>query len=132
MLPDPEQGLNYAISEIYFDADLYGITHLTIAHGDLPLASDLTQFAQKSTMTIVPDRHKHGTNLLSIPTGYDFKFAFGEDSFKKHLLAAKTVGLNVSIIEDLNLMIDIDTTDDLATLAQQSSINFFDMPDLTN
>lgn len=132
VLPDPDLGLNYAISEIYHAADRYGVTHITIAHGDLPLASDLTQFAQESTMTIVPDRHMHGTNLLSIPTGYSFDFAFGKNSFKNHLLEAKAVGLHVSVIEDLNLMIDIDTTDDLATLARQSPINFFDLPDLTN
>lgn len=132
VLADPNRGLNFAINKIYCHAGLCGVSHVTIAHGDLPLASDLTKFARPATLTIVPDRHKAGTNLISLPTNCQFQFCFGHGSFHKHQTAADSSGLAISVVEDSNLMIDIDTTDDLKTLAKCSSINFFDASIFTN
>lgn len=116
-LPDPGRNLNQIVNSLYRSASDFGISHLTVAHGDLPLARDLTSLKQSSSAVIVPDRHRNGTNVLSIPTGTNFTFAYGTDSLEKHLLEARLNNLQVSLVEDPDLMIDIDFPEDLDQIA---------------
>ena len=59
-----------------------------VAHGDLPLAEDLTVAAGFDGVTLVPDRHDDGTNVLAVPTGAGFVFHYGPGSFGLHLVSS--------------------------------------------
>ncbi|MEY3316039.1 MAG: 2-phospho-L-lactate guanylyltransferase, partial [Actinomycetota bacterium] len=74
-----------------------------------------------SSVTLVPDRHEDGTNVMVVPTNFDFEFSYGKNSFAAHQKMAKKYGLSVRILHDLSLAVDIDTADDLA-VAQQLEI----------
>ena len=66
---------------------------------------------------LVPDRHGTGTNVLSLPVGCGFKFAYGVGSFDRHLAEAERLsqaaGLKVTVLEDENLAWDVDEPADL-------------------
>jgi 2-phospho-L-lactate guanylyltransferase (CobY/MobA/RfbA family) len=94
-----------------------------IVHSDLPLPNNLGSLLVSShtsnSVTIVPDRHHDGTNVLIIPTGADFHCHYGAQSFSAHVTEANRLGLAIEIIEDDELALDIDTPDDLLVLPTQ-------------
>ena len=109
-----------------------GIRHaLTTGHdrvllvpGDTPLlgSDELTGMlgraeADATAVTIVPDRHREGTNalLLSPPTAIDP--SFGPGSLARHVAAARAAGVSHRVEELPGLMLDLDTPEDLATLS---------------
>ena len=53
---------------------------LIIVHGDLRHPEGLGAFDPDDAVTIVTDHHGLGTNVLALPTGLDFHFAYGADS----------------------------------------------------
>lgn len=122
-LPDPGSNLNQIINSLYGAAFEFGITHLTVAHGDLPLARDLTWLKKDLSAVIVPDRHRSGTNVLSIPTGTKFIFSYGIGSLEKHIQQARLSDMEVSLVEDPNLMIDIDLPEDLDQISSKLNWN---------
>ena len=67
-------------------------------------------------MVVVPDRHGDGTNVLLVPTGAGFEFAYGPGSFAAHLAEAERLGLPVEVVHDDDLAWDIDTPEDLTVL----------------
>ena len=64
-------------------------------------------------MTLVPDRHRDGTNVIALPTDMPFQFAYGPGSFQRHLDSAIADGLSVRVRRDPLLALDIDTPSDL-------------------
>jgi 2-phospho-L-lactate guanylyltransferase (CobY/MobA/RfbA family) len=94
-----------------------------IVHGDLPLPHRLRELLESTvasnTVTIVPDRHRDGTNVLIIPSGVGFKCHYGAQSFEAHKAEATKLGLPLQIIIDDELALDIDTPDDLVALPTQ-------------
>ncbi|MCL5077059.1 MAG: 2-phospho-L-lactate guanylyltransferase [Actinobacteria bacterium] len=122
-LPDPGSTLNQIINNLYKASFEFGISHLTVAHGDLPLARDLTCLKQDLSAVIVPDRHRSGTNVLSIPTGTKFIFSYGFGSLEKHIQQARLNNLQVSLVEDPSLMIDIDMPEDLDQITSKLNWN---------
>ncbi|WP_419840974.1 2-phospho-L-lactate guanylyltransferase [Candidatus Poriferisodalis sp.] len=87
--------------------------HVLIAHADLPLADTLTGLAESGTVTIVPDRHLDGTNVLSLPLGTGFQFRYGPGSFTAHCEEAMRCGLDLRVRRIAALAVDVDTPDDL-------------------
>ena len=87
-----------------------------IAHGDLPRASNLATLCERAGVVVVPDRHGDGTNVLLVPTGAGFEFAYGPGSFAAHLAEAERLGLPVEVVHDDDLSWDIDTPEDLTVL----------------
>jgi len=69
-------------------------------------------------MAVVPCHRDDGTPVLSVPTDTDteFEFAYGEDSFRRHVALARRHGLAVRVVRDPNLAFDVDVSDDLARL----------------
>jgi len=114
-------GLNAAVQEGISAAHKY--ERVMIVHSDLPLPSRLRELLGSSVasnrVTIVPDRHRDGTNVLIIPSGAGFECHYGARSFAAHMAEATKLGLAVEIIEDNELALDIDTPDDLAALPTQ-------------
>ena len=114
-------GLNAAVKEGISAAHEY--ERVMIVHSDLPLPSRLRELLGSSvasnTVTIVPDRHRDGTNVLIIPSGVGFTCHYGAKSFEAHKAEATKLGLPLHIVEDDELALDIDTPDDLAALPTQ-------------
>lgn len=90
-----------------------GRDHVLIAHADLPHAETLDGLAEAGTVTIVPDRHLDGTNVIALPLGAGFEFHYGPGSFGAHCAEALRCGLDLRVRRVAALEFDIDTPDDL-------------------
>lgn len=107
-------GLNRAISAGRDHLRALGYARIVIAHADLPHAVDLRIANEKNGITIVADRHRDGTNVMSLPTGIDFTFAYGPGSFRSHLDISRRLGIEPLVLDDPLLAWDVDHPDDLA------------------
>lgn len=94
---------------------------MVLTHADLPLVTSFDDVLDQHPtpdrprgITIVPDRHMSGTNLLVVPCAVDFDFAYGPGSFDLHRSAARAAGLGVTVVEDPTFGWDMDEPDDLA------------------
>jgi len=112
-------GLNGAVANAV-DTAQYKRDWVLIAHSDLPFPEALLTVIDRelvtTTVTIVPDRHSDGTNVLVIPAGCGFTFHYGPGSFAAHQEEAARIGLPIRIVRHEQLGLDIDTPDDLAQL----------------
>jgi 2-phospho-L-lactate guanylyltransferase (CobY/MobA/RfbA family) len=77
--------------------------------------------AREGKVTLVPDRHRDGTNVLSFPINNSFTTAYGPGSCDNHIRLAIDAGLEYEIIEDNDLALDLDTADDLSELARRET-----------
>jgi 2-phospho-L-lactate guanylyltransferase len=93
-----------------------GTQRAIVAHADLPQAADLGWVDRGEGVTIVPDRHGDGTNVIALPTGAGFRFAYGAGSCASHLAEAQRLGLATAVIPDERLGWDVDRPEDLACL----------------
>lgn len=109
----PGAGLNGAVSRSVEQLAHEGISHVAVAHGDLPLAHDLAALIVPGAITLVPDAHRDGTNVVAVPTGLGFAFSYGAGSFQRHLAQALDSGQRTNVRRDSQLARDIDTPDDL-------------------
>ncbi|MEI2704031.1 MAG: hypothetical protein V9E89_01955 [Ilumatobacteraceae bacterium] len=64
----PDRGLNGAVEAGVAEVGDAGYDHVVVAHSDLPLATRLPRLATAGTVTLVPDRHGDGTNVIALPT----------------------------------------------------------------
>ncbi len=112
-------GLNGAVAN-GVDTATYKREWVLIAHSDLPFPEALLSVIDldlvTTTVTIVPDRHLDGTNVLVIPARCGFTFHYGPESFSAHRAEAERIGLPVRVIQHEQLGLDIDTPEDLAKL----------------
>ena len=63
----PGLGLNGAVEAGVAHLARRGVDRVVVAHADLPLATDLTWLADTDGVTLVPDRHRDGTNVACVP-----------------------------------------------------------------
>lgn len=107
-------GLNSALQQAAGFARYSGAAKLLIAASDLPLLSvaDLAALAQQHC-AVASDRHGNGTNALLWPASPLPDFCFGENSFARHLEAARAAGHEPHIIARPGLAHDIDLPADL-------------------
>jgi len=96
-----------------------GADHLIVAHADLPLARSLSHIAIDGAVSLVPDRHRDGTNVLSFPIASMFTTAYGPGSYDNHVQLAHDAGLACHTIVDDDLALDLDTADDLSELLRR-------------
>lgn len=111
-------GLNAAVTDAVAVLAAAGVDRVIVAHGDLPFAADLAALADGEGVTVVPDRHDDGSNVLVVPTGVGFRFAYGPGSFARHLLEAERLELGVRVVRDAGLGWDVDRPDDLVALEE--------------
>ncbi len=110
----PGLGLNGAVSDgIAHLQSARGAIEVVVAHGDLPLADDFTRVTGFAGITLVPDRHDDGTNVLCVPTGVGFTFAYGPASFTRHRDEADRLRLPYRVLRDPRLGWDVDVPADL-------------------
>jgi 2-phospho-L-lactate guanylyltransferase len=114
---EPGQGLNGAVGAGVAQLAAAGVEWAIVAHGDLPRARDLGALAPFAGITLVPDRKDDGTNVLRLPLGCGFRFAYGPGSFRAHRAEANRLGLPVRVLRIPALAYDVDWPADVAELA---------------
>jgi 2-phospho-L-lactate/phosphoenolpyruvate guanylyltransferase len=114
----PDLGLNGAVEAGIAHLARRGTERVIVAHADLPLATDLAWLADAEGATLVPDRHRDGTNVLSVPTAAGFVPAYGAGSFRAHRAEAERLGLVTRLVPDAALGWDVDVPADLAVPAE--------------
>ena len=117
---EPGQGLNGAVRAGVDRLARTGARWVTVAHGDLPRAHGLGVLAPFEGVTLVPDRRDDGTNVLRLPAGSDFRFAYGPGSFRAHRAEATRLGLAVRVLRHPDLAYDVDWPADVVELNQTS------------
>ena len=117
---EPGQGLNGAVRAGVDRLARAGARWVTVAHGDLPRAHDLGMLAPFEGVTLVPDRRDDGTNVLRLPAGSGFRFAYGPGSFRTHRAEATRIGLPVRVLRKPDLAYDVDWPADVAELERPS------------
>lgn len=113
---EPGQGLNRAVQSGVRHLAGLGVEHVTVAHADLPLASDLAWVSRYAGVTLVPDRRDDGTNVIGLPADSGFVFSYGAGSFGRHLDEARRLGLALRVVRSPDLSWDVDVPDDLSAL----------------
>ena len=115
---EPGQGLNGAVRAGVDRLARVGTRWVTVAHGDLPRAHGLGKLTPFDGVTLVPDRRDDGTNVLRLPAGSDFRFAYGPGSFRSHRAEATRLGLPVRVLREPNLAYDVDWPADVVELGR--------------
>ncbi len=110
---EPGRGLNGAVEAGVHHLATLGVAHVTVAHADLPRASDLTEVGDVAGITLVPDRYGNGTNVLALPADAGFQFSYGPGSFARHRVEAQRLGVSVRILDRPDLAWDVDEPDDV-------------------
>lgn len=109
----PGTDLNGAVQQAFGELGADGFSSVAIAHGDLPLAASLHELLDWSGVTLVPDRHRSGTNVLVVPTSVDFHFQYGTNSLALHVAEAVRHRRGMRIVHDERLGWDVDHPGDL-------------------
>jgi 2-phospho-L-lactate guanylyltransferase len=109
----PGLGLNGAVTAGVDALAATGVRRVVVAHADLPRARDLAVVAAGDGVVAVPDRHDDGTNVLAVPTGVGFEFAYGPGSFARHAAEAARLGLALTVLRPADLTWDVDVPADL-------------------
>ena len=99
-----------------------GFERVLLVPGDTPLLSstELEGLLAESPedVVIVPDRHGTGTNGLLLRPPTVIEPSFGPDSLKRHVAAAEAAGVPHRVERLESRMFDVDTSEDLAVVAQ--------------
>lgn len=114
---EPGRGLNGAVEAGVDHLVSHGVTQVTVAHADLPRATDLARVGDAPGITLVPDRYGNGTNVIALPAGCGFHFSYGPGSFARHRAEAERLGLPVRILDRPDLAWDIDEPADVIPVA---------------
>jgi 2-phospho-L-lactate/phosphoenolpyruvate guanylyltransferase len=96
-----------------------GVERILIVHADLARARSLERLADdgpRPVAALVPCHRDDGTNVLALPAGTGFQFAYGPGSFRRHAAEARRLGLGLRVVRDPDLAFDIDVPEDLAGL----------------
>lgn len=112
----PGTGLNGAVTRGVGVLADRGFEEVVVAHGDLPGARRFDHLTGAGGVTAIPDRRADGTNVLCVPTGVGFDFAYGKGSFRRHCTEAQRLGLQLRIHHDPDLNWDVDLPEDLLRL----------------
>jgi 2-phospho-L-lactate guanylyltransferase len=120
---EPGRGLNGAVQAGVEHLRAGGVTQVTVAHADLPRASDLagvgdgTGVGDVPGITLVPDRYGNGTNVIALPADAGFQFSYGPGSFARHRAEARRLGLPTRVLDRPDLAFDIDEPGDVVPVA---------------
>ncbi len=114
---EPGRGLNGAVEAGVTHLSAMGVTQVTVAHADLPRATDLAGVGDTAGITLVPDRYGNGTNVIALPTGAGFQFSYGPGSFARHRAEATRIGFTPRILDRPDLAWDVDEPSDVVPVA---------------
>jgi len=113
--------LNEALRSVRNVAIEGGAASLLVLFSDLPnvTVEDIRALVEASTrcnVVIGPDRRVEGTNALLLRPPDAIDYAFGNQSFEKHLAAASKAGLEVAVLRRDGIGLDVDFPEDLAAM----------------
>ena len=98
-----------------------GFERVLLVPGDTPLLSatevDALLADAPEAVVIVPDRHGTGTNGLLLHPPTAIEPSFGPDSLARHVGLAEAAGVTHRVAQVQSLMFDVDTSEDLAVVA---------------
>ena len=114
---EPGRGLNGAVEAGVDRLRSAGVSQVTVAHADLPRASDLALVGEAPGITLVPDRYGNGTNVIALPADAGFQFSYGPGSFARHRAEAERLGLPTRVLDRPDLAWDIDEPGDVIPVA---------------
>ena len=114
---EPGRGLNGAVEAGIEHLVANGVTQVTVAHADLPRASDLALVGDDPGITLVPDRYGNGTNVIVVPGDAGFRFSYGPGSFARHRNEAERLGIPFRVLDRPDLAWDIDEPGDVVPVA---------------
>lgn len=121
--------LNPALTRATEVVRLWGGDAVLILPADLPFitAEDVSQIAENgrygSTIVIATDEAKDGTNAMLVqPLGL-IPYAYGDQSYERHVIAAKLAGAELKIYESSTTELDIDMPADLDKFNQRLAEN---------
>lgn len=117
VLREPGVGLNAAVAAALSQLASEGYGRIVVAHGDLPLATNLAWLAEEEGIVLVPDRHRDGTNVISLPATCGFQFRYGPGSFARHQEEAERTGVPWKVVYDDALAWDVDLPGDMSAIA---------------
>jgi 2-phospho-L-lactate guanylyltransferase len=107
-------GLNGAVDDGVDRIGSSGFDHVLVTHADLARPDRLLDVAVADRITLVPDRRRDGTNVMSFPIHARLRAAYGGGSFRRHLAQALDHrGVELEVRCDLDLALDLDTRRDL-------------------
>jgi 2-phospho-L-lactate/phosphoenolpyruvate guanylyltransferase len=99
-----------------------GFERVLLVPGDTPLLApgelDALLANAPEQVVIVPDRHGTGTNGLLLQPPEVIEPSFGPDSLQRHVAAAEAAGVTHRVERVPSLVFDVDTSDDLAVVAE--------------
>lgn len=110
---EPGRGLNGAVEAGVDHLAAMEVRTVVVAHGDLPRASGLAALGDPAGVTLVPDRHGNGTNVIVLPAGSGFRFSYGPGSFARHRAECERLGLPFRVARPPGLAFDVDLPADL-------------------
>lgn len=113
---EPGRGLNGAVEAGVDHLTAAGVVQVTVAHADLPRAADLARVGAAPGITLVPDRHGNGTNVIALPTGIGFRFSYGPGSFARHRTEAERLAIELHVLDRPDLAWDVDEPADVLAL----------------
>lgn len=121
LVEEPPFGLNAAFAAGLRRARAATDGPVLLLPGDLPLINpaDLEMAGRAvagGALLLAASLFDDGTGAVGLPTGAEIPLMFGPDSFRRHLTAARALGLPLQIIEGGALGLDIDRPDDLGHL----------------
>ncbi len=114
---EPGRGLNGAVQFGLLRLRAQGFATVAVVASDLPLANDIGWVTEFPGITLVPDRREDGTNVISVPAGITFNFAYGPQSFRRHVDESRRAGAALRVVHDSPLAWDVDVPDDLMAVA---------------
>jgi 2-phospho-L-lactate guanylyltransferase len=114
---EPGRGLNGAVEAGVDHLRAAGVSHVTVSHADLPMASGLAAVGNAPGITLVPDRYGNGTNVIALPTDAGFRFSYGPGSFARHRAEAERLGLPLRVLDLPDLAWDVDVPGDMVPAA---------------
>jgi len=117
------RGLNKALN--FALRALSNQSSFLIIHADLPLltAKDVDEIVLASEdhpLTLVPSKDTTGTNAMVMKVPGLIKFAFGKNSFIRHVNLAKKHGISYKILQIEGAAFDVDDEKDLDALTDLS------------
>ena len=122
IVEDHDGGQSAAVAAAVATLAAEGVDGIITVPGDVPLVTPadveavLAQHGAAPAMTIVPARDERGSNCVACSPPDAMPFAFGDDSFAKHLDAAQALGITPHVVHRAGLGLDIDTPADLEQL----------------
>lgn len=99
-----------------------GFERVLLVPGDTPLLAptevDELLANAPEAVVIVPDRHGTGTNALLLRPPTAIEPSFGPGSLDRHVVSAASAGVSHRVERVPSLIFDVDTSDDLAVVAE--------------